>query len=326
MPIPARVKLIEHLPLATPLALHVFPTYYCNFRCSYCVQSLSAAELSARGFERQRMEFDVFRKSVDDLQLFAEKLKVMLFAGHGEPLLHADIANMIAYAKSANVAERLEIVTNASMFTHEMSDALVEAGVDRLRVSLQGLDSTTYKAVCGADIDFEKLYDNIAYFYAHKKSTDLYVKIIDIALGKYSRERFHSMFDSVCDTAMVEYMYPGIKEIDHSKFNPDLSRTKHGGERNNSLKICPQPFYMAVLTPNGDITGCCSTIVPAVFGNVKSESLHNIWIGRKRADFLQTVISNRFDNDICRECTIPDYGIQDGDALDEYRERLKEIY
>jgi radical SAM protein with 4Fe4S-binding SPASM domain len=86
------------------------------------------------------------------------------------------------------------------------------------------------------------------------------------------------------------------------------------------------PFYMAVVLPDGNVTGCCKIEPPATFGNVARNNLQEIWNGRRRREFLQTQISERSSNKICQTCQSPDYGIQQGDFLDEYRERLTEIY
>lgn len=69
----------------------------------------------------------------------ALKLKLLVFAGLGEPLLHPQIAEMAAYAKKREVAGTVRIITNASLLTHKMSDSLIEAGLDSLKISLQGV-------------------------------------------------------------------------------------------------------------------------------------------------------------------------------------------
>ena len=54
-------------------------------------------------------------------------------------MLHPDIASMVKYAKKANVADCVNIISNGSLLTKEMSNALIDAGVDNIRISLQGL-------------------------------------------------------------------------------------------------------------------------------------------------------------------------------------------
>jgi sulfatase maturation enzyme AslB (radical SAM superfamily) len=59
-----RSQLHEVLPLDTPYSLHVFPSYFCNFSCSYCLHSLSSSDLDGMGFRKQLLSFDTYRKTL----------------------------------------------------------------------------------------------------------------------------------------------------------------------------------------------------------------------------------------------------------------------
>jgi radical SAM protein with 4Fe4S-binding SPASM domain len=288
---------------------------------------LSSDEQERIGFKPQMMSFDIYKKAIDSIAALPAKPKALIFAGHGEPLTNPKIAEMIAYAKSQNSAGRTEIVTNGLLLNREISDALIAAGLDRLRISLQGITASDYKRVCDTNIDFSNFIDSIRYFYINNEITDLFVKIIDIALAKSeTAEMFHKLFDPICDTAEVEHLFPFIEQIDHSKLADKLTHTKHGDYNAVSVNICPMPFYMLVVLPNGNVTCCCSIEPPIVLGNIMRESLLSIWLSEKRRVFLRTLIDNRRENPICAKCTVPDYGIQENDNLDEYREKLMNLY
>ncbi|MFH1472025.1 MAG: radical SAM protein [Nanoarchaeota archaeon] len=132
-----RTKLADVLPLNTPFVVQIFPIYACNFKCKYCIFPL---DISKRGFisDKVIMDFELFKKCMDDFTKFPDKLKVLRFVGIGEPLLHKNIVDMIKYAVSKKVADKVELLTNGSLLTPELSDALISAGLSRLVVSLQG--------------------------------------------------------------------------------------------------------------------------------------------------------------------------------------------
>jgi radical SAM protein with 4Fe4S-binding SPASM domain len=315
------------LPLAAPFSAHIFPSYYCNFRCEYCVQCLDSEQQRQIGFEKQQMPLDIFQKAVDDLGAFPARPEAMIFAGHGEPLTHPRIDEMIGCAKRRNAAKRVEIVTNGSLLTLELSDRLIQAGLDRLRVSLQGLSAEDYERVCAVKLDFGDFLSNLAYFYRNKQHTDVFIKIMDIALRKpEDAAGFHEVFDPLCHTAAVEYLFPFIEQIDHSAMGGSLSHTKHGEGQARHVHICAMPFYMLVVLPNGDVTGCCSIEPPVIYGNVKEANLFQMWNGETRGRFLRMLIRSRSENPVCAKCAVPDYGMQQGDYLDEYRERLFKLY
>ena len=89
---------------------------------------------------------------------------------------------MVAMAKEAGIAERIEIISNGQLLTREMADNLIAAGLDTLRISLQGLSSEKYRSVGGVDLDYDKFVENIRYFYSHKRETQLFVKVMDVSL------------------------------------------------------------------------------------------------------------------------------------------------
>lgn len=270
-------------------------------------------------FRKEVLPITLFRKTIDDLQEFDKPLKSLIFAGHGEPLLHPRIAEMVSYAKERQVADRVEIVTNASLLTHEMSDALIAAGLDRLRISVQGLDAATYRDIAGATIEFNSFVDNIRYFFERKGDADLYVKIIDMGLRSRDEE-FYRIFRPICDTAAIEYTIPFVNEIALSKDTP-LDRAKQGHQA-TPARICSMPFYQMVLLPSGNVTGCCAVTPPVIYGDVRNDSIRDLWESGKRKEFLLTQLTNRWDNRICGTCTVPMYGLQPGDELDPYQETL----
>lgn len=321
-----RLQLYEHLPLATPLSLHVFPSFYCNLKCNYCLHSLTQAELEKISFNRQSMSFDVYQKAIDDLLEFPQKLKALIFAGHGEPLIHQDIAKMVKYAKQKNISERIEVVTNGTLLTPELSYHLISAGLDRLRVSIQGVTSEKYKTITSMSIDFEQLVQNVSYFYKSRRDCEVYVKIVDAALtDDNEKEQFMKTFEVISDSATIEYIIPFVHSIDYENLGADLSKTKMGLQSGNA-NICSMPFYMLVLNPDGSVLPCCSTEIPFVYRHSQQDGLLNIWNSDIRKTFLLNQLKNKDQNEVCRRCSVPMYGLQEGDYLDSNVERLLEIY
>lgn len=320
-----RKRLADWLPLDSPFSLHIFPSYFCNFKCQYCLQSLQDDELKKMGFKKQLMDIEIYKKAIDDLAGFDRKLKALIFAGHGEPLVHPDIAEMVSYAKKKEVAERIEIVTNGYLLTEELSDNLINAGLDRLRISLQGIDEKKYKDVSGVDIDFKLFMQRLAYFYHHKKETNVCIKIIDVALDQKEDEgTFRKIFDPISDNLLLEYMIPFVREIDYKEVGKVAGCTKQGCKKKSD--ICSMPFYMLVLNPEGEVLPCCSVDIPIVLGNIKYQSLKEIWKSSKRTKFLIDQLNGYQNINICNDCSVPGFGLQEGDYLDEDREVLLKKY
>ncbi len=322
-----RTELYKQLPLDVPFSVHIFPSYYCNFKCNYCLHFLSDEQLGKKNFIKQFMNFDLYKKAIDDIALFPKKIKALIFAGHGEPLLHQDIANMIAYAKEKNIAERVEIVTNGSLLTKELADALINAGLDRLRISIQGVDGAHYKKIIGKKFDFNKLVEQIEYFYKNKKHTEVYCKIIDIAMESKEEEMvFKQIFLPISDEAAIEYAIPFVQEIDNAELKESFDCSKQGNQA-VCAKVCSMPFYMLVVTPNGDVVPCCSTDIPLIYGNITEKSLPELWHSAIVKGFCRVqLLGNREKHPVCSACSVPQFGLQQGDYLDTQAKELLEKY
>ncbi len=322
-----RSELGTCLPLATPFALHIFPSHYCNLKCSYCLHSLAPEKIREMGFRKTQMDFDLFIKVIDDAARFTTRFKVLILAGWGEPLTHPRIADMVRYAKAKNFVDRIEIVSNGVLLTPSLSESLIDAGLDRMRISIQGLDSARCREVAGVDVDFEALVNNIAYFYAHRRGAKIFLKTVDAALpNEEDRATFHKIFGTISDEIAIEQVIPVICEIDHSRFNSDFNRRHCGGEA-VQVSVCPFPFYMTVVHPDGSYAPCCSPDRPMDFGNIRNTSIDEVWRGEQLKRFrIRHLKGDRGGSPVCRVCPRPQYDIQQGDNLDSYVDLLMPLF
>ncbi|OGI00318.1 MAG: radical SAM protein [Candidatus Melainabacteria bacterium GWF2_37_15] len=319
-----RSILADNIPLDTPYVIQIFPVYGCNFRCNYCIHSLNPSE---RGYiaDKKFMDFDLYKKCIDDILEFPQKIKMLRFAATGEPLLHPQIAEMIEYAAQKKAANSIEIVTNGSLLTPELSNKLINSGLNWLRISIQGVSAKKYKEISDVSIDFEEFVKNIRYFYDNKKDTQIYIKIIDCALSEGEEEKFYQIFGDICDKISVEYLLPAVSQINYAEIsNHEFEFTQNGVKANKDIEVCPQVFYMMQVNPEGNIVPCCSMETAYIEGNNLQNSLVDIWNGKKRKNFLLMQLNKvKHKNKICKECQIYKYGAFREDILDDRAEQLK---
>ena len=321
-----RQRLADRLPLDTPFSIQVFPVYACNLACAYCIHSVPPAE---RGFIASKtvLDMELYRKFVADLKEFPRPLKMLRFAGTGEPLLHPEIAAMVACAKEAGVAESLDIVTNGLRLTHELSAALVEAGLGRIRISLQGLSDDAYAYTKKRGV-FQKLVENIRWLYAHRGDTKIYVKIMDCALAEGEEAEFLRFFGDIADFIAVEHLIPAVEQIDYEKLaGHALADVTQNGAAVRMAEVCPQPFYMMQLNPDGKMVPCCAMETAATLGDVAEESVRAIWHGERLRAFLEAQLrGEKSAYTTCAKCRQYRYAMFEEDVLDGEAERLLEAF
>lgn len=312
-----RVKLSDVIPIDTPFSAFVFPTTFCNFKCNYCGHSLGFEEMREKyDFIPETMNLETFDLFVKQMKTFPNKLKLLSLTGHGEPLLNPHIVEMIKIAKAADIAERIEIISNGSLLTPELSRKLIASGLDVLKISLQGLSDSKYKEVCNANIEFSRLLENIAFFHSIKGTSKIFVKIMDIALESNEENLFYEYFSNISDRMFIEQCRPVYDGVDYDHLESEES--DRYGRINKKRDVCPLPFFMIGVFPNGDVEPCDTIYKPIKIGNIKDENLLDMWTGKKLRKFqLEQLERKRYDNRKCANCCAPNDVSHPEDVLDD---------
>ena len=130
-------------------------TEYCNFSCSYC-RSLDPIIYGDRKIKQ--LALSEIKTNID-YWCGGQPLENIRFSG-GEPTLHKDIREIIAYAKSKGI-KRIAISTNGYSKL-ELYKELVTLGVNDFSISLDGCCSETVDGMAGGVKGaFEVISENI---------------------------------------------------------------------------------------------------------------------------------------------------------------------
>lgn len=327
-----RKCLADIIPLSTPFTIFIEPTRYCNFKCFYCLHSTREdkdGEFSKTGYQIRHMDFSMYKRILDQIRLFPQPLKRIVFSGLGEPLMNPELPKMIQYAKELGVAKRLDILTNASLLTHEISHALVDAGTTRIQVSLQGLNSQKYEEVSGAKVDFGKIYENLVYLYQHKGNCSVFIKIIDDLLKEETdKEQFYNIFGNICDQIFIEHLITLQQQMGDHGGRADNTRNLNN-EEVVYRDICPVIFYMLQIDVDGNVFPCPVGGLPKHFamGNINDETLTQIWNSRQRTNLARGhLMHNRKKIPVCTSCTACASVLDKNEFLDDASERLLKFF
>ena len=315
-----RVRLSEFVPLDTPFTLNIFPSNLCNFNCNYCAQSRGAENmLQEYGVKRELMSMEIIEHIAEQILEFPQKIKLISMMGHGEPLCNRKLPEMIELLKSkaGNKIGRIDVITNASLLTKEYSKALIDSGLDVLRVSLQGIKSESYLKTCGVKLDFNELYQNLSWFYSNKGNCSVYVKTMDVSLDSGEEEKFYKMFSDISDRMFIDKVRPVYDTVSYSEEQSDLSIDRYGNSH-EYRKVCPQPFYMLSVWPDGTVTPCDALYHANPLGNVKDCSLIEMWNSPEHKKFCHMqLLGLRNKHIACSRCCAPDDVSHESDILDD---------
>ena len=132
-------------PGSQPKMISIEPTSRCNLNCPFCLvgqqNNLKSTEhdLLPRGIGD--MDWDLYEKIVKDAVDFGIN-KIQLHF-QGEPLLYQRFVDMIIEAKKHGLYT--QAITNELPLTERKADAILSAGLDSLRFSVDGAFQETYE-------------------------------------------------------------------------------------------------------------------------------------------------------------------------------------
>jgi len=135
--------------------LRISVTDRCNFRCVYCMPK----EVYGRDHRfLERRELLTFEEIARVAGVFVELGVRKLRITGGEPLVRRDLERLVALLAELDVD--LTLTTNGSLLPAK-AQALAEAGLRRITVSLDALDDATFRALNDVDFPVRRVLDGI---------------------------------------------------------------------------------------------------------------------------------------------------------------------
>ncbi|TCR67101.1 pyrroloquinoline quinone biosynthesis protein E [Bosea sp. BK604] len=275
-----------------PMGLLAELTHRCSLRCPYCSNPL---ELDRRSSELTTAEW---KRLIDE----AAALGVLhIYFSGGEPMLRRDIAELVAHAHEAGLYTNM--ITSGVGFQPALLDAVAEAGLDHIQLSIQAVDAATCDRVAGYQGALAR---------KHAVAADIARLGLRLTVNAVvHRENVHQIGDFVrlaedwgaarIEIAHVQYygwglvnrdrLMPTRRQVETAMADVEAARSRTAGR----LVIdCVLPDYYARypkacmggwgarlmnVTPSGRVLPChaAETIAGLSFDNVRDASLSEIW-------------------------------------------------
>ncbi len=328
--------------------LYIEPTSKCNLSCTMCFRKTWIDEAY------EDMEASVFDRCMDTMP---ESVETVFFGGMGEPLHHRDIIRMVQAA--SDKGKRVELLTNGTLLSQDMSVRLLDAGLDMLWVSVDSFETGGYEKI-RQHSDFGLVKSNITgfnierqrrdgkaelgiAFVAMKSNVNQIGRLLSFANDNHVRKvnisnvlptDRQSEKESLCGSTVslelharnyagypeinmpfMDFNLPeameGFMEVLRSNFNIAL-----GGEalarRKGHCRFIEEGN--AFVRHDGDVSPCMALLHSGLtylngaerkvyhhsFGNVKEQSLSDIWRSEEYAAFRERV--RRFEFSPCIQC------------------------
>ena len=137
--------------------LRISVTDRCNFRCVYCMPK----EIFGSDYQfLERSQILTFEEITRLARIFAGHGVRKIRLTGGEPLVRRDLPRLISMLSTTLPDLDLTLTTNGSLLARQ-AQALKDAGLKRVTVSLDSLDDETFKAMNDVNFPVQKVLDGM---------------------------------------------------------------------------------------------------------------------------------------------------------------------
>jgi radical SAM protein with 4Fe4S-binding SPASM domain len=221
-----------------------------------------------------------------------------------EALLYKNIGDVLAAADGAGIMD-IFLATNGVLLKDKVCEAIIRHRVSRVFVSLDAATCETYKRIRGKD-ELELIESNIHRLIDAKRRHGARLPLIRVSFcvqkeNLHEREMFAAKWRDVVDHVDFQVM-SDFSEVDELAETGKATEPKVYNASALDTPYCPQPFNRLDVWSNGDVTPCCTFYGKnLVLGNVKTQSLKEIWDGAKINDLRNQFRSGKL-NPNCEMC------------------------
>ena len=272
-----------------PLLVDIEMSSLCNLSCPMCY---TITDEFKEKVNVKMIEWGLFKKIVDEI---AGKVPALRLSLRGESLLHPDFLKAVAYAKAQGIQE-VSTLTNGAKLTPSYSEKLIDAGIDWITVSVDGVDDVYEKI--RKPIKFATILANLKAIKDYKTTRNLSKPVIKV----------QSIWPAIKHDPQ-EYYDALAPYVDLVAFNPLIDYLSNDTSVEYVENFCcPQQYQRLVIGSDGLVMKCSNDEENnEVIGNMNLESVHAVWHGihmesvrldhKNGQGFLR--------NAVCRKCYLP---------------------
>lgn len=317
----AGVSYVRHMPTF----VSVEPANFCQLSCPECPVGMNRTNkvqnTSDSGVILDNTRTHIGVMTIDDYRNIVRQIApyahtVQLF-WQGEPLLNDRLPEMIRIAREAGLYTIVS--TNAQRLEKPMAEALVNAGLNRIIVSMDGWTQQTYEQYRrGGSV--EQCKAAIRYLREAKHRTPntvhhtpiielqcLYLKTNEAEWATFRREYKRLGADRLTMKTAQLYDYEHGSPL--MPTDERYARYRYAAEQGRYVlkrrlhNRCYRLWSGCVIDVQGNVLPCCyDKQKQYVLGNIHSQSLRDIWHSAKAQHFRSEILRHRKQINICTNC------------------------
>lgn len=268
-------------PTIVPFPIHVDleATAICNLDCPMCFrEQMDKASLNS---PKMFMSEELFEKLIQECG--TNGARSIKFNYRGEPTIHPKLAHYVRRAKEESILD-VWFNSNGTLMKEKPSRGLLEAGLDRVKFSVDSVDPETYKKI-RIGTNFQLVSENIKNFVRLRNEMRLRRPVVSVQMV-YMKANQHELSD------YLKYWWPIVDSIGFSRYRSITNREHMANDPNRvektpDVKIpCEQIFQRLMVLCSGEVRMCCADYQGEnVLGDANKVTLKSIWEGYQLASY-----------------------------------------
>lgn len=273
-----------------PLHVDIELASVCNLKCPMCYTISSEFKQKVN---TKLMDYELFTKLVDECATGGVYSIRLSF--RGESFLHKRIVDCVRYAKQKGIKE-VSTLTNGLRLDEEMFRQMMEAGIDWITISFDGLGET-YEQI-RHPAKYDRAVEKIANYAKIKKEAGQVKPVIKIQsilpAIEQDPQAFYDVFAPITDMVSANPL------IDFMQSKRDMPKIESFS--------CPQIYQRLVVGADGLCMMCANDEEGRIIvGDANRQNIHEIWHGAEmtRVREIHRRCAGVAELDACAECYLP---------------------
>lgn len=257
------------------------------------------------------MDYEPFCKFIDDLTPFKEHIQYVTLHCNGEPLMDKGLHLKVTYLKQKGFVGT-GFATNATNLTEKRSLQLLEAGLDTIICSIDGVKKETHETI-RRGVNFDKIVANVERFIQLRnaraargeKATRVMVRFIMQDLNRDEYPEYKKYWEARLDSRLNDcVVYFPIHNWGGQLENARLNLEIYG---DGKAFHCEDLYERLIIFSDGDVSHCDADyngFFP--HGNVFKEHFLHIYNGEIFNRYRREMKAGRLcELEHCATCSIP---------------------
>jgi len=263
----------------------------CNHACIFCANPKMTRRIG-------RIDPDLLERLLGEARTLG--VNEVGFYTTGDPFVHKDLAKFVALAKSLGIRYTY-VSTNGALAVPARLKAVIDAGLDSMKFSINAGSRATYRAIHGKD-EYDRVIENLMWIsnYRNALTRPLYLSITFVVINQNQhevegfRERLAPFVDDI-------YFSPG--GIQAGNMLENLQVLLPDDHVVPDFKPCWMLFGRAHITCEGYLTLCCVDYQNYLaLVDLKTTTLENGWRHARFAEMRRRHLDNELEGTLCYNC------------------------